>query len=168
MLSEAILWHLAKGQAIHFHRSKKEKTFSLSPTQFHPQWKAYRQCLASMLPYSLEQVDKFVFYYPSNKARLTSAMKKSLDKVARYAVAQGELEEIRIRSFAGNQGSGLSNYKMSLIRANKVRRYLLSRGVLAQQIRMIAFGERNPSASNKRAKGRALNRRVEVIVKVQS
>ena len=57
-----------------------------------------------------------------------------------------------------------SNEVLSQKRAEAVMQYLTSEGVKPDMISARGFGEANPIASNKTAKGRAQNRRVEVTL----
>lgn len=56
------------------------------------------------------------------------------------------------------------NLDLSLRRAQAVRDYLVETGTPAEKLRVIGSGEYEPIASNDTPEGRALNRRVEVIV----
>jgi len=53
---------------------------------------------------------------------------------------------------------------LSLIRAERVRDYLVNRGVRKAQIMCKGYGKRNPIASNETTVGRARNQRVEIKI----
>ena len=61
-------------------------------------------------------------------------------------------------------GDAQYNMGLSLRRAEAVRDYLVSTGGPAEKLRVVGRGANDPIASNKTDEGRALNRRVEVIV----
>ena len=61
-----------------------------------------------------------------------------------------------------------SNEVLSQKRAEAVMQYLISQGVKPDMISARGFGEAKPIASNKTAKGRAQNRRVEVTLAGQT
>jgi chemotaxis protein MotB len=61
-----------------------------------------------------------------------------------------------------------SNEVLSQKRAEAVMQHLISQGVKPDMISARGFGEANPVASNKTAKGRAQNRRVEVTLAGQT
>jgi len=63
--------------------------------------------------------------------------------------------------FTGNEQY---NYRLSALRANLVKSFLLGRGVMAKQIEVKGLGSANPIESNSTAKGRMMNRRVEVEI----
>jgi len=53
--------------------------------------------------------------------------------------------------------------KLSQMRAEAVRQYLISKGVEAKRIRAVGFGPTMPVADNRTAIGRTKNRRIEII-----
>ena len=61
-----------------------------------------------------------------------------------------------------------SNEVLSQKRAEAVMQYLISQGVKPDMISARGFGDANPIGSNKTAKGRAQNRRVEVTLAGQT
>lgn len=61
-----------------------------------------------------------------------------------------------------NVGTDAYNMKLSRRRADAVRDFLIKGGIPAKRIRVEAFGESKPVASNDTADGRAQNRRVEL------
>ena len=65
------------------------------------------------------------------------------------------------------KGSDRINDDLSLRRANAVREYLVVRGVAPAAISATGFGSSRPVGDNKTAEGRAMNRRVEIIVDKQ-
>jgi peptidoglycan-associated lipoprotein len=61
---------------------------------------------------------------------------------------------------------GTSEYNLALgeRRANSVRDYLVSRGIMQDRMRTVSYGEDRPIADNKTADGRAMNRRAHIVV----
>jgi outer membrane protein OmpA-like peptidoglycan-associated protein len=53
---------------------------------------------------------------------------------------------------------------LSLARAHSVAQYIQSKGVDADRIKVEGRGERQPMVSNDQGYGRALNRRVEIVL----
>lgn len=62
------------------------------------------------------------------------------------------------------RGSHRSNWDLSQSRANSAVKYLKSKGVDASRIEAVGMAHTNPIASQSTAAGRAMNRRVEVIL----
>ena len=60
---------------------------------------------------------------------------------------------------------GTAEYNLSLgeRRANAVRDYLLNRGIAANRMRTVSYGEERPIASNDNDAGRAMNRRAHIV-----
>ncbi len=73
--------------------------------------------------------------------------------------------EINVDGYASSEGDLEFNKNLSQKRADKYSSYLVSKGVPKNNIKSIGRGVDNPIASNDTEEGRALNRRVEVIVK---
>ncbi|MBD3319746.1 MAG: OmpA family protein, partial [Chitinivibrionales bacterium] len=67
-----------------------------------------------------------------------------------------------IRVHTDSVGSNQANKKLSQKRAESVMNYLITRGIDPSRLRAVGMGEEDPIASNRRAEGRAMNRRVEL------
>jgi OOP family OmpA-OmpF porin len=61
-------------------------------------------------------------------------------------------------------GTDAYNQGLSERRANAVMNYLVDHGVAASRLSTTGYGESRPIASNQTREGRALNRRVELLV----
>lgn len=67
-----------------------------------------------------------------------------------------------IEGHTDSDGKDAMNQKLSEERAGAVRMYLIENGIATDRLTSIGFGESKPIDSNKTAKGKANNRRVEV------
>lgn len=56
------------------------------------------------------------------------------------------------------------NVSLSIRRAESVANYLVSRGINADRITMMGYGESRPASNNNTADGRQLNRRTEILI----
>ena len=56
------------------------------------------------------------------------------------------------------------NQDLSTRRASAVRDYLATRGVQSDRMQVAGFGKTRPIADNNSPEGRAMNRRVEIVV----
>lgn len=74
--------------------------------------------------------------------------------------------EVRITIEGHCDAIGTQEYNLALgeRRANSVRDYLISRGIAADRLRTVSYGEDRPIADNTTAQGRALNRRAHLVV----
>ncbi len=86
-----------------------------------------------------------------------------LDEAVEVLKAQGGVAVI-VEGHTDSVGSEAYNKKLSLRRADSVRRYLVKHGIPADRVTTEGFGESRPVASNDTADGRAQNRRVELRV----
>jgi len=67
-----------------------------------------------------------------------------------------------IEGHTDSDGKDAANQKLSEDRAGAVKNYLIENGIDASRLSSAGFGESKPIDSNKTAKGKANNRRVEV------
>ena len=71
---------------------------------------------------------------------------------------------ITVSGHADSRGADDYNLRLSQDRALSVSNYLASQGVAPQRLSAIGYGETRPIADNATAQGRALNRRVEIVI----
>ncbi len=101
-------------------------------------------------------------YFNSGKATFkTSDVPVRLDAIAAILVQYPNAKFI-VEGHTDSDGSEMYNQKLSEARANAVRDAIIKRGISASNVVAIGFGETAPIASNKKAEGKAQNRRTEV------
>ena len=71
---------------------------------------------------------------------------------------------VKIGGFTDNVGSAANNMKLSDARATNVRNQLIGMGVDADRLTTEAYGEANPVGDNSTEAGRAMNRRISMLV----
>lgn len=107
--------------------------------------------------------------FPAGGTDLDAAALLELQKI----IISPQLEADGTIILGGHSDSGgtdAANERASMGRAQRVQQWLISNGIAPERIRMIAFGEQNPASPNAlpdgspNEEGRALNRRVEVLV----
>jgi outer membrane protein OmpA-like peptidoglycan-associated protein len=86
-----------------------------------------------------------------------------LNQVAEALKTQAE-HHFTVEGHTDNQGNDRINDELSSQRANAVRDYLIVHGVSANAITATGYGSKRPVGDNRTAEGRAMNRRVEIIV----
>jgi OOP family OmpA-OmpF porin len=69
-----------------------------------------------------------------------------------------------IEGHTDSDGSDAFNQKLSQERADVVKNALIERGMKAENLTAVGYGESKPVASNKTAAGKAKNRRTEVVL----
>ncbi len=99
-----------------------------------------------------------------NKRKLAKKETVKLD-AAFDAITAIKDAKVILGGHADAIGSEKYNLKLSEKRANIAKEYLVKKGMNAEIITVEFFGESNPLADNKTAKGRAQNRRTEVKAK---
>jgi outer membrane protein OmpA-like peptidoglycan-associated protein len=72
--------------------------------------------------------------------------------------------KVRLEGFTDHQGETGKNVALGESRAAAVKRYLVAKGVPEERIVTESKGEAQPVASNETEEGRAMNRRVELVV----
>ncbi|MEN9569778.1 MAG: hypothetical protein RL172_1009 [Bacteroidota bacterium] len=102
--------------------------------------------------------------FASGKSVLTAAGKKELDVVAAFMKRAPEGLKIKLSGHTDASGKDAINDPLSAARAEAAKTYLVSQGIDASRISTEGFGSKMPVADNKTAKGKALNRRVEVSI----
>jgi OOP family OmpA-OmpF porin len=93
-------------------------------------------------------------------------MRDSTDTLDRVAADLRKYPQLRIevQGHTDSVGSAEYNRRLSQLRADAVRGYLIEQGVRAEQVVARGYGEADPIADNATAAGRAQNRRVMMSV----
>jgi len=99
--------------------------------------------------------------FKTGSAELTPESAARLDKTVESAKAYPEIT-IEVGGHTDSQGAAEANQKLSQERAESVRNYLIVKGIAAERITAVGYGEDYPIADNATAAGRAANRRVEI------
>lgn len=139
-------------------------TAKVSPLRFEDAWRDFQQCGQFLIDYSYQDVRFTEFYFSKEGTYLSAKEKAYLNKVAEYALLDPDFQHIKISSHTDSRGVRRSNLAISLKRANIVKNYLVSKGVDAKRLVIVATGEKNPKYDNRTESGRAKNRRVEVTL----
>jgi outer membrane protein OmpA-like peptidoglycan-associated protein len=86
-----------------------------------------------------------------------------LDRVAQ-SVLNYRGTVLQIQGHTDNVGREDYNQRLSEQRANSVRGYMAQRGVPSTRMQALGYGLSQPVSSNQTAAGRAMNRRVEILI----
>ncbi|MCD4814177.1 OmpA family protein [bacterium] len=104
--------------------------------------------------------------FSTGKAYLTAEM---FDKVIKgaYLVQDETNSECVLEGHTDSTGSKKMNMKLSLVRAESARRFLVDQqGVPDYQLGIKGWGPTKPIATNRTKSGRKKNRRVEIIIRI--
>jgi outer membrane protein OmpA-like peptidoglycan-associated protein len=101
--------------------------------------------------------------FDTGKAQLKPGAERSIEQIAAFLNENPE-RRVQIEGFTDSQGTDDFNLELSQSRADAVAMAIIQRGIDAQRVRALGYGEDFPVASNANAGSRQLNRRVEIIV----
>ena len=104
--------------------------------------------------------------FSSGSSKVDAAYYKLLGKVKEALDVYGE-RKIRIEGHTDSQGDVKVNQKLSLKRAEAVRDFLVAATLDSSRIKALGYGEVRPIASNEFKKGRAMNRRIDIVIEAQ-
>jgi peptidoglycan-binding protein ArfA len=101
--------------------------------------------------------------FGNNGAGLTPAVEQVLTQVAAKLTACPNAHAA-VNGYADNSGTQSINLPLSEERAEEVANFLVAHGVTGDQLSSTGFGSADPIAPNDTGRGRAQNRRVEIVI----
>ncbi len=104
--------------------------------------------------------------FETGKAAIKKTSNKVLDEIVSILNEYPDYY-MTIDGHTDNTGNAAKNLELSKQRANSVKAYFVSKGIDANRIEADGHGDTMPKASNKTAKGRAQNRRVDMDLKLK-
>ncbi|MDR2482834.1 MAG: OmpA family protein [Treponema sp.] len=108
-------------------------------------------------------LEEFTVYYRGDVEALPASEWLKLDNAAAFLAERPEVR-IVVAGHTALTGAAGGRLAVSLDWARTVMAYLATRGVDAGRMEIAGYGADRPAASNDAAPGRALNRRVEIIL----
>jgi outer membrane protein OmpA-like peptidoglycan-associated protein len=101
-------------------------------------------------------------YFNFDKSDLTAPNKAELDKAVKIMMDNPEVV-LELQGHTCDMGSEAYNRKLGERRAKSVFAYLTSKGINANRLKTVSFGESKPVAPNTTKDGRIKNRRVDMV-----
>src|SRR6185436_4102934 len=101
--------------------------------------------------------------FDTGKAQLKPGAQRAIDQITAF-LKENPGRRVQVEGFTDSQGADEFNLELSQSRADAVAMAIIQRGVDAERVRALGYGEGYPVASNANAGSRQLNRRVEIIV----
>lgn len=101
--------------------------------------------------------------FDNNKSTLTTLAKTNLDKLLPVLNEYADTN-IQIYGYTDNVGRPEYNLTLSEKRAESVKNYLISKGLVSTRFKTTGLGIADPIATNDTADGRSQNRRVEFAI----
>lgn len=135
---------------------------SLNASNFLPMYREFVECVASLLPFSFEDIAFTVLTYEFNSIELTPYARKRLAMIGDYLKEDTDLSLVLLDGYTDSYGSQSTNQVLSERRANEIKTFFTDMGVDPERITITGHGERRHIAPNRTAEERALNRRVVV------
>ena len=96
------------------------------------------------------------------RADVPESVRQRLDAAAAVLANERGIASIEIAGHTDAVGPEDYNQRLSEQRAEAVKAYLVERGVAADRISVVGYGELQPRSTNDTVEGRRLNRRVEI------
>jgi outer membrane protein OmpA-like peptidoglycan-associated protein len=100
--------------------------------------------------------------FSGGSAELSPAANRTLIKLVQF-LQLNPRRVIRVEGYTDSVGEAAENLELSRKRANSVADALVDLGVDIRRIRVNGYGEAHPVADNASVRGRAKNRRVEIV-----
>jgi peptidoglycan-associated lipoprotein len=120
------------------------------------------QCVApAKKEYTFEDV-----HFDFDRYSLRPEAIRILDEAVKAMQADTTLR-LTIEGHTDNIGTNEYNLALGERRANSVREYLQSRGIGAERLNIVSYGEERPKHDNSREETRRLNRRAALVVRLQ-
>lgn len=162
-----VINHLVHGFEVEFAYSdygKQQERFALTPIDFQPTYRQYAKCVGKLLPFNYRQIRYTSVFFGTDGMSLDDTDKASLDKIARYVLADKEVGRLYIAGYADDRGRKSYNNAVSEHRARAVVAYLKALGVPESLFKVTWFGAARPVAPNDNEENMAKNRRVLVEI----
>ncbi|MCX7958017.1 MAG: OmpA family protein [Deltaproteobacteria bacterium] len=102
--------------------------------------------------------------FAKNSAKIMGNSTIILDMVADAINSNPRIKKVRIEGHTDDTGNREKNIRLSQERADAVKDYLIKQGIRSEILEAVGYGPDKPISSNKTAKGREQNRRVEFVI----
>jgi outer membrane protein OmpA-like peptidoglycan-associated protein len=118
---------------------------------------------AAQLKADQEAMAETTVLYMNNKWELTTESTAKLKVVASALIARPDIN-VRIDGHSDSYGTSKNNIKASRFRAQGAAKFLVKNGVEVARLKVNAYGEDKPAASNNTKAGMSQNRRIEIRI----
>lgn len=139
----------------------KNKTTTPPPTPAKPKQRILKYLENKMSVGQVFKIEKL--YFETDSATIKDESYDVLDELFEY-LQNNKKVRIEIGGHTNNRCSEKYCEKLSLLRADAVKDYLVEKGVDSKRISTKGYGRKNPVASNSAVEGRKLNQRVEIKI----
>lgn len=101
--------------------------------------------------------------FDAGRTELKASANRTILKLVQFLQINPR-RNIRIEGYTDNRGVSAENLELSRARAQAVADVLVDLGIDPRRMQVKGYGEAHPLAENASAKGRAQNRRVEILI----
>ena len=122
-------------------------------------------CTVSQGPEGMVFTMEEAVLFSTGKSDLMPTAEERLTRVASFLKQMQPDSNIEVEGHTDNVGKDETNMRLSQQRADSVKNFLIMRGISETRISAVGKGESEPMASNDSVEDRAVNRRVEIVVK---
>jgi len=143
-------------------RSEHYTAVVISSVNFNVGYEKFHECISELLPFGFDDIRKSAVHFGVDSAMLSWPDKEKLDHIVKYMEIDQGVAKVNINGHTSNTGSDRRNRTLSKKRAEVVKKYLAGKGLPEEKLKTRGHSYRKPAASNKSARGRALNRRTEI------
>ena len=147
-----------------FNDARDQVAVALSTVGFKTEYEKFLDCLASLVPYKLNELTRMTLFFDFDKSTIRTPYQSKITALAEYIKHDPSIDIIFINGYTDSRGSRGYNEKLAQKRIDSVQKMLQLEGVSDDRFKTIAYGEKKPAASNRSAKGRAQNRRVIIQI----
>ena len=108
--------------------------------------------------------------FDTGKATLKqgSGSEETLAQLKEFLDNNPRVTKLRIEGHTDNVGEDAANMTLSAARALTIKKWLMDKGIPAERLLAVGFGESRPIADNSTDEGKAQNRRTEFHIAEQS
>ncbi len=146
--------------------AKKTDPHSFSDSDFYNPYGHLKSTITDEAFRDINIGDSFTLnriFFEFDSDELLTASYVELNKLVEI-LSKKENLKIEIRGHTDDVGTNTYNRRLSNNRANAVYNYLYEQSINKNRMKYIGLGSREPIADNETEKGRAKNRRVEIII----
>lgn len=121
-----------------------------------------------VVPKTAVTVERFAprtLYFESSVSTVRSSEERLIDEAVAYMAAHPRVEVV-LRAHADSSGRQDLNAVLAEDRAWKTAVELMTRGIGLDRIRVESYGDRQPALENRSEEGRAMNRRLDLEMRV--
>ena len=135
-------------------RDNKPVNVALSSVSFQQPYNEFSRCISRLLPYAFEDIAFNVLHYAENGHDLNQSSMSKLAQIAEFVRYSPDIDLILMATYTDSSGSKEANQRISELRAKKLEDYFLSLGLPKNRIKVQAYGEARPIATNEDPIGR--------------